>query len=233
MIIIKIALILTVIILVWHFTTRQYINPYVFIWLFGRKGSGKSTLLCKYAFQYLKKGYKVYSTEAYKFDMVDKKKNKIFTLETNHIEPFDIPYYPFEPNSVIIVDEASLIWSNRDFANKNMKDQLKGMAELMQLQRRKKLIIIMASVTFEGVDKKIRDMCDELYIVDKKLRVFTFAKRMIKKPIVVHPVADAPATITDDIISDPVIFYPFGGLKCTFIPRWTKFFSSYLVEDNQ
>lgn len=231
MILIYIALFLIALILFWHFTTRKYINPYIFVWLFGRKGSGKSTLLCKYAYDYLKKGYKVYSTEKYKFDMEDKKKRKIFTLETEYIKPFDIPYYSFPPNSVIIVDEASLIWSNRDFAVKEMKNQLKAMAEFMQLQRRNKLIVIMASVTFEGVDKKIRDMCDELYIVDKKLRVFSCAKRLIKKPIVVHPVGDAPASITDDIISDPVIFYPFGGLKMTFIPKWIPFFSSYLVED--
>lgn len=229
MILIKIALIITVFILIWHFTTRAYINPYIFTFYFGKKGSGKSTLLTKIAYENLKKGRKVYSTEYIKFDMVDKKKNKVFTLETIPIKARDIPYYSFPPESVILIDEASLCWSNRDFANKEMKDQLKAMAEFMQLQRRHKLIVHMFSVSFD-IDKKVRDQCDEMRIVQKYARVFVCAKRLIRKPIVVHPVGDTAASIQEDIISDPVIFYPFGGLVTAFIPRWAKFYKSYLTD---
>lgn len=229
MILIYIALIITILILIWHFTTRAYQNPYIFTFYFGRKGAGKSTLLTKLAYEYLKKGKKVYSTEYIKFDMEDKKKNKVFTLETIPIVASDIPYTSFPPESVILIDEASLIWSNRDFADKKKKDTLKAMAEFMQLQRRHKLIIHMFSVSFD-VDKKIRDQCDEMRIVTKFARVFVFAKRLIRKPIVVHPVGDSPATIQEDILSDPVIFYPFGGLMTAFIPRWSKFYKSYLTD---
>lgn len=229
MILIKIALVLIAIGLTWHFTTRAYINPYIFTFYFGKKGSGKSTLLTKIAYENLKKGRKVYSTEYISFDMVDKKKNKVFTIETIPIKARDIPYYSFPPESVILIDEASLCWSNRDFASKDMKEQLKAMAQFMQLQRRNKLIVHMFSVSFD-IDKKIRDQCDEMRIVTKFARVFVFAKRLIRKPVVVHPVGDSPASIQEDILSDPVIFYPFGGLVTAFIPRWAKFYKSYLTD---
>lgn len=164
------------------------------------------------------------------FSVYNKKTHKIQNVETEYIQARDIPFTSFPPESVILVDEASLIWSNRDTFAKENKQQLKALSEFLQLQRRNKLIVEMYSVTFDGLDKKARDLCDQLYIVDKFARVLSCAKRMIRKPIVVHPTGDAPATIQDDILSDPVIFYPFGGLQCAFIPKWAKFYKSYLTD---
>lgn len=229
MILIYIALIFIILILIWHYSTRAYINPYIFTFYFGKKGSGKSTLLTKIAYENLKKGKTVYSTEYLSFDMVDKKENKVFTLETIPISARSIPFTSFPAESVILIDEASLIWSNRDFANKDAKVQLKAMAEFMQLQRRNKLIVHMFSVSFD-IDKKIRDQCDEMRIVTKFARVIVFAKRLIRKPIVVHPVGDSPASIQEDILSDPLIFYPFGGLITAWIPHWAKFYKSFLTD---
>ena len=39
----------------------KYRNPYKLYMVFGKKGSGKTTLMTKLAFQYRKKGWKVYS----------------------------------------------------------------------------------------------------------------------------------------------------------------------------
>lgn len=162
--------------------------------------------------------------------MVDKKSREAFILETIPIKATDIPYRSFPPESVILIDEISLVYSNRDFADKQKKEQLKKLFEFLQLQRRNKLIVEAFSVTFEGADKRIRDLCDDMYLVDRWARVFVFAKHLIRKPIVVHPSADAPATIQDDILSDPVVFYPFGGIKSAFIPYWAKFYHSFLTD---
>ena len=58
-----IFIVIPVFIVLFHLTTKKYLNPYKLIFIFGKKGSGKSTLLSKYAFQYLSKGWNVYATE--------------------------------------------------------------------------------------------------------------------------------------------------------------------------
>ncbi|WP_420913655.1 hypothetical protein, partial [Intestinimonas butyriciproducens] len=50
-------------VVIYHLKTKKYVNPYKLIFIFGKKGSGKSTLLTKYALDYLKRGWNVYSTE--------------------------------------------------------------------------------------------------------------------------------------------------------------------------
>ena len=71
--------------LLYHFLTKKYLNPYKLIFIFGKKGSGKSTLLVRLAIEYLKCGRPVYSTE------------KI--PGTFHISYEDIGYKLFPPKS--------------------------------------------------------------------------------------------------------------------------------------
>lgn len=49
-----IIVILLVFIVVFHLSTKKYINPYKCIGIFGKKGSGKTTLLTKLALQHKK-----------------------------------------------------------------------------------------------------------------------------------------------------------------------------------
>ena len=44
-----------VFIAIFCFVTRNYVNPYKLIFVFGKKGSGKSTLLTKLAIKYSRK----------------------------------------------------------------------------------------------------------------------------------------------------------------------------------
>lgn len=210
-------------ILIWHFTTLKYLNPYKLLFYFGKKGSGKSTLLSKIAYENLKKGKTVYSQEIMEFKIRTKPFHKKEYFSTVSFEPSRIYSYSFSPGSVILIDEASLLWSNRDFKNFD-----KGIVEWFQQQRKYKVSVHLFSVSFD-IDKKIRDLCDEMYIVQKFLRVFSVARHVVRKPVIVHPVGDAPASIQDDIIEDGLLLAPFGGMKFTFIPKWTKYFDSFRV----
>lgn len=66
-----------------------------------------------------------------------------------------------------------------------------------------------------------------MYLVNKFFRVWSVARHMVRKPVVVHPSADAPARIDDDIIQDGLLLAPFGGCIIAFIPHWAKVFDSF------
>ncbi|RKI70328.1 hypothetical protein D7V91_03570, partial [bacterium 1xD42-67] len=91
MIVFQIAFYILAAVLVWHFLTRKYLNPYRLIFIFGKKGSGKSTLLAKYASRYRSRGWNVFSTEA--------------IIGTQRIAYEDIGHRTFPPESLIIIDE--------------------------------------------------------------------------------------------------------------------------------
>lgn len=221
MIFIYFTLILFILLLLWHFTTIKFLQPWKLYFYFGKKGCGKSTLLTKMAINDLKKGKKVYSTENISIKVYNKKTRKKDILKTIPIEPNIIYTYSFVPNSVVYIDEASLLWSNRDF-----KKMDKRIIEWFQLQRKYKVTVHLFSVSFD-IDKKIRDLCDEMYICNKIARVFSIARHVVRKPIIVHPTGDSPSTITDDIIEDGLLLAPFGGMKVTFIPKWVRYFDSF------
>lgn len=58
-----VSLLLFIFIFVFCFITRNYVNPYKLIFVFGKKGSGKSTLLTKLAIRYSRRKWSVFTTE--------------------------------------------------------------------------------------------------------------------------------------------------------------------------
>lgn len=193
--------------LLFHVTTKKYLNPYKLIFIFGKKGSGKSTLLSKYAYMYNKRNWKVFSTEN--------------LPGTYKISYEDIGFKQFPPHSCIIIDEVGMIWDNRNF--KNFKPEVR---DFFKLQRHYKCCVILASQTFD-VDKKIRDLADEMYLVKKSLRVFSYAKRILRKTVLVKSSAEAPSKIDEDLVFDSLLFFWAGSRKLTFIPKWSLWFDSF------
>lgn len=217
MIILLVPVILMFFALVYHKCTKSYLNPYKLIFVFGKKGSGKSTLLEKLSNQYLKKGWTVYSTEVtgdLSFTTYD-------SDSINPISPRDIYKYNFPERSAIFIDEVSLIWDNRNFKNMDTK-----VVEWFRYQRHHKCRVYLFSQSFD-IDKKLRDLCDEMYIVGKLARVLVRAKRIIRKPVVVHPSPEAPARIDEDLIVDGPLMAFFGGRIYAWIPYWAKTFNSF------
>lgn len=195
---------------IYHFLTRKYLNPYKLVMIFGKKGSGKSTLLTKYALTYLQKGFTVYSTE------------KIPGVRL--IAPEDIGYYELEEDSVLLVDEVGMIWDNRNFKNFSVE-----VRDWFKLQRHRRVRVFLFSQTFD-VDKKIRDLTDEMYLVEKKFRVFSYAKRILKRTVLNKSSAEAPSKIDEDLVFDSLLLFWAGSRKFTFIPKYSKYYDSFVAD---
>lgn len=193
--------------IVWDISTRKYINPYKLHFFIGKKGSGKSTVLTKIALQSMKKGKTVFSTEPIPGTYV--------------LNPEDIGFYEFPPGSVILIDEVSLVWPNRDW--KKLKNEV---VEWFRLQRHRKLTVYLFSQTFDA-DIKIRDQSDSLWLVSKKARVFSMARRIEKNITIRQGTAEAPSTLAEDYQFVPLL--QANAFKLTYIPKWSKYFDSFVT----
>lgn len=196
-------------VLIYNALTSKYVNPYTLTFIFAKKGQGKSTLLTKLAYKYRKKGWQVFSTEpipgCWKIDYTD------------------IGVYSFPENSCIIIDEVGMIWDARDF-NKFPAH----VRDFWKLQRHYKLKCVLASQTFD-VDKKIRDMADDMYLLEKKFRVFSYGKRIIRRLKIIEAQGGAESRITDDMKFDSFLFFWAGSRTLTFIPAWVNKFDSFSI----
>lgn len=207
MILFKILFWLILFIFVWDRLTRKYVNPYKLYMVVGKKGSGKSTMLTRLAYEHIRKGWKVYTTEGLP---------GTYLIDYSDIGKFDLP-----PNSCLLVDEVGLIWDNRKY--KEFPDHLRNW---FKYQRHEGVKVYLFSQTFD-VDKKIRDLTDNMYLVSNKLRVFAYAKRIIKIPDLVKPSAEGPARLDDVLKFDSLLWFWCGSRMVTFIPRYAKLFNSH------
>lgn len=203
MIIIYFFLFLVVFYLVFDRLTRNYLNPYKLIFIFGKKGSGKTTTLTKIALDNIRKGYKVYST-------IEIPGTYLFDIRELGLKTFD-------PYSVVLCDEIGMVWDARDFSKFP-----KYVRDFFKYQRQYKLKVYLFSQTFD-VDKKIRDLTDEMYLLTNVARVFSVRRRILKK-ICIKDAADGTSSLSEDYKFDSILF---GGIKLTFIPRYVQFFKTY------
>lgn len=176
--------------------------------IFGKKGSGKNTLLTKWAIKYNKLGYTVYS---------DSEIFNTYKLDTNWIGKYDFP-----KNSVLLIQEAGMTWDNRNF--KSFPSEVR---DFFKLQRHKNVIVVLASQSFD-VDKKLRDLTDEMYLIVNYMRIFSVAKRINKKITIQK--ADDPDKASSEQASFLTESYSFDlpfFWKITYIPRYIKYFNSF------
>lgn len=205
----KIILLLLVLLFVYFYlVSLKFINPYKLVMVFGKKGSGKNTLLTKLAIKYNKKGYKVFS---------DSEIYGTFKLQTDWIG-----FYDFPENSVLMVQEAGITWDNRNF--KTFSSEVRN---FFKLQRHKKVIVYLASQSFD-VDKKLRDLTDEMYLLTNYMGIFSVAKK-INKHIAIHNASDendGESFLTETYSFD----FPWRWIF-TYIPRYIAFFNSFEATD--
>ena len=195
--------------LLWYFTTLNYLNPYKLYLVFGKKGSGKSTYLVKLARKHLKKGWIVYTNM-----------EELFMPGVRHFEIKHLGDFVPEAHSLLLLDEVGMIWDNRDY--KTFKPQVR---DFFKLQRHYHVKVYMASQTFD-VDKKLRDLCDGMYLHSNFARVFTLGKRITRKVVITESTSEAESRISEDLK-----ICPFWEWTLTYIPRWAKFFDSHAIPD--
>lgn len=203
---VKILIFIFLFLITFEKCTRKYVNPYKLIMIFGKKGSGKTTTLTKIALDEIKKKKKVYST-------IEIPGTEVFEVD-------EIGYKTFPPESVVLIDEVGMIWDSRDFSKfpKEVRDFFK-------YQRQYKIKVYLFSQTFD-VDKKIRDLTDEMYLLKNVARVFSVQRRILKKITISH--ADSNASGVSCLVDDYRFDIPlFGGLKVVFIPRYISYFKSF------
>lgn len=204
---------LPIFILIFHLCTKKYLNPYKLIFIFAKKGQGKSTLLTKMAIQHLKRGWTVYSTDP--------------IPGCFYVPVEDVGYYEFEPHSLLIIDEIGMIWDNRNFKKFPVE-----VRDWFKLQRHRRVKVVCASQSFD-VDKKIRDLADDMFLLQKKLRVFSYGKRILKVLDIVEADGNtqSESRIVDQLKFDSLLFFWAGSRTLTYIPRWTKYFDSFAAPE--
>lgn len=190
-----------------HALTKYLLNPYKLIFVFADKGSGKTTLLAKLAVRHMNRGWNVFTTEHIPC--------------TRQISASDIGYYEFPPHSCVFVDEASLSWDNRQF--KNMKPEV---IEWFRYQRHRKVKLYLFSQSFD-VDKKIRDLSDLMYLLQRKMRVFSYGKRINRIYDVVQAQGEGESRLVHQLEFDSLFFFWCGSRTLTYIPKYIGLFDSF------
>lgn len=186
----------------------KFSNPYKLYFIFGKKGVGKSTFMTKLAYQYSKKGYTVFCTD----DSI----GNTYTFDTANFGK-----YKFPERSVILIDEVSLLWSNRDF-----KTFGRDIEKQFRFQRKDRLIIFLFSQSFD-VDKKVRDLCDSMYLAEKRFNCIVWLKKISKNPTITEADSRGESRVTENLEFEPFLFFWLGSRKFVWLPKWVKMFDSY------
>lgn len=133
--------------LIWSlmYINRYCINPYFLHLVVGSKGSGKSLYMSKLADDW----YKNHRGEVYSNMGIG------FPLKERYWEQ----EYP--PDTLILIDEIGVIHPDRDF-----KSFPHACMEWYKMSRKRRLTIVCSSQTMD-VDKKIRMLCDRIYVCRK------------------------------------------------------------------
>lgn len=207
MIFFKIIFFLIFLMFLFTFLTRKYVNPYKLIMVFGKKGCGKTTYLTKLAYQHYKRGWTVFST---------------CDIPFSHVISADmIGKYWFPEDSVLLVDEVGMIWDNRKF-----KDFSDSVRDWFKYQRHNKVKVYLFSQSFD-IDKKLRDLCDGMYLLTNFMRIFSYGRKISKNFVLNKSTAESPSNIAENLEFEPFIFFFLGTRILTYIPRWSIYFDSH------
>ena len=127
------------------YISRYCNNPYTLHLVVGSKGSGKSLYMSKIADDWLKK----HRGEVYSNMGIGNELREKYWLEN----------YP--PDSLILIDEIGVIHPDRGFKSFPFE-----CAEWYKMSRKRRLTIVVSSQTMD-VDKKIRMLCDKIFVCRK------------------------------------------------------------------
>ena len=198
------------ILLFFVYLSKKYENPYKLVMIYGKKGAGKTTYLTRMSIKFNREGWHVFSnTEIF----------GTYKLSTDWIGKLDFP-----EKSVLLLDEVGMIWDNRNF-----KSFAPEVRDFFKLQRHKKVYVIMASQSFD-IDKKLRDLTDEMFLLQNLFNVFTVAKKINKYQTISNQDNDDGSKESISCLTENYKFAPFFNWIWTYNPRYFKFFNSFESE---
>lgn len=200
-------------ILVWHYSTRRFIDKYNSVIIFGRKGCGKTATLQKLAYKY-RNDFKggIYSNA----DLVG----------VHRINGRDVGIRDFPEDSLLLLDEIGIIFPSRDFKNFGLER-----IEWFKLQRHSKVKMICVSQSWEDTDKAVRILFDKLYLSKKYFRVLTVSKEVIKIMDIANSNVEGEGASAGGKIVD-TFKYGFGRIY-TWLPHWILLFNSFEVNKKE
>lgn len=198
-----------VLIVCYNLAVRKYKNPYKLFMVFGKKGSGKSSFLIKQAFRYQKKGYTVYT------NMSDCCVQDVRIIDADYLGEF-VPC----ANSCLLLDEVGMLYDSRNY--RNFKPAVR---DFFKLQRHYKVVCFLASQSFD-VDKKLRDLTDEMFLVSNVATVFSLIRPIRKSITLTDATSEGESRIAENLR-----FRSIFSWKCFYIPRFAKYFESFKVPD--
>lgn len=187
---------------------KKFRNDYQLQFYCGVRGSGKSTFMTRKAIYWQKRGKRVYSNfeifGCYKFDSAD------------------FGFYHIPPESVLILDECSTIWRNRDW-----KSFPKEAEQFIRYLRKYRIRLYCCSQNLD-TDVKILSNMDAVFLLVKVCNVFSIAKR-IRRVQVLHGSEknEDGSRKTEGFITENYAYDLPTTWEFCFIPRWIKFFNSF------
>lgn len=139
------ALFILALVFCFYYINKYCSNPYKLFAVVGSKGSGKSLFMSRMANEWMTKNKgMIYSNMGIGYDLRPDYWNSS---------------YP--PDSLILIDEIGVVHSNREF-----KTMPRECVEFFKMQRKYRLTIVVSSQTMD-FDKKIRDLCDKIYVCNR------------------------------------------------------------------
>lgn len=66
-----------------------------------------------------------------------------------------------------------------------------------------------------------------MYLVTKKFRVFSYAKKILRQTVLVEATGQSPSKIDENLVFDSLLLFWAGSRKFTYIPKYTKYFDSF------
>lgn len=187
------------------YCSRKYANPNKLIFIFGKKGAGKSTYMLYLMRKYLKRGWIVYT------NMEDVRLDGVRVMDVAALKTC-AP----EPHSVLFIDEAGLIWDNRNFKSFDA-----GYTEFFKLQRKYGCKMYVNSQAFD-IDKKLRDLTDSMVLMSCLFGCIGVVRPIIRKVALVEASAQG-----DSRIADNLKFGSIFSFKFLWLPAYFKYFDSF------